>query len=155
MDSPILSRLLDVGFLTGSRAFGTERDGSDYDICYSIDDSNFINVIIEGMERHPSDYFSGFFISCDGININLIPVHPHEYLCWYLATKAMKATLVISGIDNPIGKYSVFMGIVSLYKGTVKQRGNLSSYNKVKSYIYDLEHKLANPRLPDVESFPF
>lgn len=136
----ILNKLLEVGFLTGSRAFGTNRDDSDYDIVYSIDDSHHIKNIIGNKETIPSDYFAGYYINDDGKQINLIPVHPHEYLCWYLATKAMKETLIISEIDNPIGKYSVFSGMVALFKGTVKQRSSLSEYGKVQEHIYFLEH---------------
>lgn len=141
----MINKLLKVGFLTGSRAFGTNRDDSDYDIVYSVDDSQKINDIIGGMERSPSEYFSGYFIRADdGKQINLIPVHPHEYLPWYLATKAMTSTLKQSGIADPIRKYSVFMGIVSLFKGTVEQRGSLDEYAIVKkniaSWINQNEH---------------
>jgi len=52
----------------------------------------------------------------------------------------MKETLVISEIGNPIGKYAVFSGIVSLFKGTVQQRQNIVEYGKVKKHIYFLEH---------------
>jgi len=131
----MLGKLLEVGFLTGSRAFKTFRWNSDFDIVYSIDDSYKIEEIIKGKEKHPSGYFAGYTINVDDRTINLIPVHPHEYLPWYLATKAMTVTLKQSGIVDPIKKYSVFMGIVSLYKGTVEQQGNLDAYDKVKERI--------------------
>lgn len=125
----ILKRLLEMGFLTGSRAFKTNREDSDYDIVYPVDYAPFINDILGNLERTPSEYFAGYFVKVDGKTINLIPVHPHEYLPWYLATLAMKETLKVSGIDNPIDKYSVFMGIVSLFKGTVKKLGTLKEYD--------------------------
>ena len=131
----ILEQLLKVGFLTGSRAFGTNRKDSDYDIVYSIEDSAIIADILGNQERTPSGYFSGYCVKDGDKIINLIPVHPHEYLPWYLATKAMTVTLKQSGINDPIRKYSVFMGMVSLFKGTVEQRGTLFAYIPIKEAI--------------------
>ena len=131
----MLTKLLKIGFLTGSRAFGTNRVDSDYDVVYSIDDSQKIADILGDAKRSPSDYFAGYFVKDGDKQINLIPVHPHEYLPWYLATKAMTATLKQSGIVDPIRKHSVFMGIVSLFKGTVEQRGQLSAYASVKEEV--------------------
>jgi len=136
----MLDKLLEIGFLTGSRAFGTNHDDSDYDIVYSVEDSQRINEVIEGLEKTPSDYFAGYYINTEGKHINLIPVHPHEFLPWYLATKAMTATLKTSGITDTINKYSVFMGIVSLYKGTVPKLHNLSAYINLKEMLLDKEH---------------
>jgi predicted nucleotidyltransferase len=136
----IRDELLKIGFLTGSRAFGTNRPDSDYDIVYSVVDSPIVARIIEGRETISSDYFAGYYFrDDDGAQVNLIPVHPHEFLPWYLATRAMKETLKISGIDSTIKKYSVFMGIVSLYKGTVKEERTVNEYNKVKADILSIE----------------
>jgi hypothetical protein len=136
----IRDELLKTGFLTGSRAFGTNRDDSDYDIVYSVVDGAIIARLIEGRETTASDYFAGYYFrDDDSAQVNLIPVHPHEFLPWYLATRAMKETLKISGIDSPIKKYSVFMGIVSLYKGTVQEEGSVNNYNKVKADILAIE----------------
>lgn len=131
----MLDKLLEIGFLTGSQAFGTARENSDYDVVYSIEDSQEIGEIIKGLERKPSEYFSGYFVIDGDKQINLIPVHPHEYLPWFLATKAMTATLKQSGITDPIKKYSVFMGIVSLFKGTVEQHRRLSGYIELKERL--------------------
>lgn len=128
----VLGKLLSYGFITGSVAFGTNRPDSDIDFVYAIDDSHYINEIIKDFPRTPSDYFAGYFINVNGEQINLIPVHPHEFLPWYLATKAIAETLKISGIVDPIKKYAVFQGIVCLFKGTVKECGSLSEYEKVK-----------------------
>lgn len=131
----MINKLLEIGFLTGSRAFGTNREDSDYDIVYSIEDSVQISDIITGLEQVPSKYFSGYYVKHEEKQINLVPVHPHDFLPWYLATKAMEATLIQSEIVDPIKKYAVFMGIVSLYKGTVEQRRTLSEYKKIKEKI--------------------
>lgn len=127
----IYAQLLAIGFLTGSRAFGTARNDSDYDIVFPVTERQRVNDIITGLDTTQSDYFAGFYINVDGKIINLIPVHPHEYLPWYLATKAMSSTLKDSGIVDPIKKYSVFMGIISFYKGTVDELGCISAYREM------------------------
>lgn len=139
MSRDILAELLKVGFLTGSRAFGTNRRDSDYDIVYSIDDSHIIDGIIEGITRIPSAYFSGYLIGVDNKDINLIPVHPHEYLPWFLATKAMTATLQQSRIVNKIQKYAIFEGMVALFKATCEQRSTLTEYILLKDSLRSQE----------------
>lgn len=135
----MLKELLEVGFLTGSRAFRTHRNDSDYDIVFSIEDSDKIDAILSETERVQSDYFSGFVVMEGNKKINLIPVHPHDYLPWYLATQAMKTTLFKSGILDPIKKYSVFQAMVALFKGTVEQRRTLQSYSEIKDKIKEWE----------------
>ena len=138
----ILKRLLCFSFLTGSRAFGTNRDDSDYDIVYPIYFEDSIKEIIKGRTTNQSNYFSGYTILVDGLLINLIPVHPHDFLPWYLATKAIKETLITSGLnENPTKKYSVFMGIVSLFKGTVEELKTVSKYRKQAFKIIAKENK--------------
>lgn len=134
--SELIEELLDYGFITGSTAFGTAKDTSDIDIVYSVDDTHHIAEIIKSYATTPSNYFAGYYIKDDdGKVINLIPVHPHDFLPWYLATKAITATLVASGIVDPIKKYAVFSGIVALFKGTVEARGTVAEYDKVKREI--------------------
>jgi len=138
--SDLLDKLLKHGFVTGSQAFGTARENSDIDIVYSIQDSGYISAIIGDRERIPSDYFAGYLIEDDsGKSINLIPVHPHEFFPWFLATKAMAATFAESEIVGPIKKYSVFMGIVSLFKATVPERGNLAAYDNLRDRILGIK----------------
>lgn len=138
----ILDELLAIGFLTGSRAFGTAKLNSDWDVVYSVDDTKAIQNIIRGHTITPSNYFSGYTIdinsgrtdACNSKIINLIPVVPHDFLPWYLATKAMKATLSLSGIDK-IQKYAVFQGMVAMFKGTVAQQGLAKGYIKTQRDI--------------------
>jgi len=119
VDEELLEQLLDVGFLTGSRAFGTARPNSDWDIVYSIKDTTKINRLLRGMERHPSAYFSGYFVDSGTGVLNMIPVHPMDYSPWYLATHAMQATLCHAKIKDPTDKYALFQGLVALYKATI------------------------------------
>lgn len=147
----VLEKLLKIGFLTGSRAFGTNHDNSDYDIVYSVEDGPFISDAIGSLEKTPSNYFAGYYVNDGGKLINLIPVHPHEFLPWYLATQAMKATLKTSNITSAIKKYAVFSGMVALYKGTVEELRNLGAYIELKEKILALEGgKISMPK-PDPE----
>lgn len=137
-----IARLLAIGFLTGSRAFGTEKQGSDWDIVYSIQDSDKIEDILEGCPREPSEYNSGYKIkTSDGAEINLIPVHPHEFLPWYLTTKAMAATLKVSGITNPVKKYALFETIKGSFRGLVDQKGTLEAYDRLKDKVLSGEYE--------------
>jgi predicted nucleotidyltransferase len=133
--SELVDRLLEWGFLTGSQAFGTAREDSDIDIVYSIQDSDRIAQIIGPVEQRPSSYFAGYTIDDNGKQVNLIPVHPHEFLPWFLATKALTATLKDSGIIDPIKKYAIFQGIVCFFKGTVAELRNIDEYDKLKERI--------------------
>jgi predicted nucleotidyltransferase len=133
--SELVEKLLLWGFLTGSQAFGTAREDSDIDIVYSIQDSDKIAEIIGSAEKTPSSYFAGYTIDDNGKQVNLIPVHPHEFLPWYLATKALTATLKDSGIIDPIKKHAVFQGIVCFFKATVSELGNINQYDKLKDRI--------------------
>jgi len=133
--SELVDRLLEYGFITGSQAFGTARENSDIDVVYSIQDAHHINEILGSIERNPSNYFAGYWVIDNGKPINLIPVHPHDFLPWYLATKAISATLKDSGIVDPIKKYAVFQGIVCLFRGTIAELGSIQHYDKLKEWI--------------------
>jgi len=133
--SCLLSKLLHYGFITGSQAFGTAKEDSDIDLVYAIQDSDKINEILGPRTRTQSSYFVGYVVDDEGKAINLIPVHPHEFFPWFLATKAMTATFKESGIIDPIKKYAIFQGIVCLYKGMIDQLGTISEYEKVKRTI--------------------
>ena len=138
----VYNKLKEFSFLTGSRAFGTERPDSDFDMVYSVTFSEEIAKIIDEFEKEQSGYFAGYCIKIGEEVINLIPVHPHEFLPWYLATKAIKETLRISGLqEEPIKKYSVFMAIVSAFKGTVSQLRTVSEYQKQIKEILEVENE--------------
>jgi len=115
----LLVELLKVGFLTGSRMYGTHRPDSDWDIVYNIKDAPKINRLLLGQERLPSKYFSGYFVDSGTGVINMIPVHPMDYHPWLLATNAMQATLYHTKIKDPTAKYALFQGLVALYKATI------------------------------------
>ena len=139
----ILEQLLKIGFLTGSRAFGTVRKFSDWDIVYSIEDTAIVDSLLSNYTKRPSAYFNGYFIFEGATEINLIPVHFHEFFPWYLATEAMKATLKFSSITNKIAIHSMFMILVSMFKGQVPQLGSSpEDYQELKQTI--LSNNLVN-----------
>jgi len=135
----LYEELLKYGFLTGSRAFGTN---SDYDIVIPIYDLQDVKNILndQNISTEQSNYFSGFKFSHEEKQINIIPVHPHEFLPWYLATKAMKASLKISGIKDRIKKHSIFMGIICLYKGMVEELKNIENYVVLNKSLIEKEN---------------
>lgn len=126
----IINTLMDKTFLTGSRAFGTARPDSDYDLVVSIEHFQGIkNEIAEQVPAHaihPSSYFAGEVLWwCDGhvmpnslgeLSINLIPVHPESFKPWYLATLAMAATCKEAGFTNAVHKYAAFEAMVAAFK---------------------------------------
>lgn len=135
LPSDLIASLCKVGFLTGSRAYGTARKDSDWDIVYAVQDSEEIDGILEGLERVRSGYNDGFCVTVLGTKINLIPVHPHEFLPWYLTTKAMTATLKASGIKDPVKKYALFEIVTGAFRGLCDQLGSTQGYNEIKKKI--------------------
>ena len=135
----LMEKALEIGFLTGSQLYGTATEKSDYDVVFSIEDSDKIHELIHAYDKKQSDYFSGFFIKVDDIQINFIPVHPHDFLPWYLASRATAFTLTRSRITSAIKKYAIFSGMVALFKGTVEERGTLDNYKSVKEDILAME----------------
>lgn len=108
-----MDELLELGFLTGSRAFGTEKEDSDFDIVISIKNMQKVLSIIEGKEITESNYFKGFYIDDNSKKINIIPVHPKEYIPWEMATVAVSAILKKAEFTQE-QKYALFQGIRSL-----------------------------------------
>lgn len=125
------SGLLNRTFLTGSRAFGTNKPGSDFDLVVSIIDFDDVKTVLSelapGAVVTPSDYFAGVKYkwmdtrTCpknpfDDLEINLIPLHPNAFQSWYLATLAMAASCREAAFTNPVYKYSVFEAMVAAFK---------------------------------------
>jgi predicted nucleotidyltransferase len=135
----VLKSLLEIGFLTGSQAFGTARIDSDYDIVYSVVDALKISIITGGYKSIQSDYNAGYTIQIEGKTINLIPVHPHEFLPWYLTTKAMKGMFEFYTFESKIKKYALFGVIKDALKGMVDELQTVDAYTDVNNYIIKRE----------------
>jgi hypothetical protein len=110
----IKDQLLEIGFLTGSRAYGTEKKDSDFDIVINIKDLQMAYHRIGDKEVKESEYFGGFYFSEGDDKINVIPVHPNEYEPWYFTTKAMTAILE-HAVCSQEEKYAMFSGIKALF----------------------------------------
>ena len=135
----MIEKLLEYGFITGSRAFGTEEEDSDFDIVVDIRNMQDVQKIIGDSEKIESNYFSGFYIQDGERKINIIPVHPEEFEPWYLTTVAMKAIFSESNCLRE-QKYAMFQGIKSLF--------NMGDF-KLKE---DIQNKLDKIKWKEVEN---
>jgi predicted nucleotidyltransferase len=136
---PILNSLLKIGFLTGSVAFGTAAADSDYDICYDISKTGEIEELIPEAvlgDKYESNYNNGWKINERCISINLIPLHPHEYACWYLTTKSMMAIMKELPIISKIRIHSIFGGMVQHFKGVMPISEESGYYDTINEKIF-------------------
>ena len=120
-DIPI-EDLLNLCYLTGSRAFGTERPDSDWDLVYSVHNDSKINSLTTGLVRAPSNYNSGFWIDLKFGKVNFIPVHPQEFPAWVFATRAVKAILKDTAILDRSAKIALFESLVTMMKLTLPSK---------------------------------
>jgi hypothetical protein len=76
-------------FITGSRRFGTNKKESDLDVCVCIEDIDAIKSQV--MDYRNSIYNNGIKFSdkSKNIEINVIPLHPVDYISWYHAANLM------------------------------------------------------------------
>ncbi len=125
-----LLELLEIGFLTGSRAFGTATEDSDWDIVIQVQDRPIVDGILKGYEQVPSNYNSGFKVYLEFGVINIIPVHPHAFIPWYLTTVAMKNILQHFALNDPIKQHAVFGGLVCLLTSAIDQIGDYDEVNQ-------------------------
>ncbi len=126
----VIGKLLEFGFLTGSRAWGTNTTESDWDIAFSVGDTQLVDGLLPDENRTESEYFGGYYVAIGGVKINLIPLHPHAFLPWFLTTEAFKATFKLTSIKDPIKKYSLFEGMVAMFKATTSELGDLNTYHE-------------------------
>ena len=75
----MVDNLLEIGFLTGSRAFGTHRKSSDIDIAFSMIHTPQIDRLVRNMDREASQYFNGYtvFAPNDTQAIQCVKESPH------------------------------------------------------------------------------
>lgn len=126
-DSKIRS-YLEKGFLTGSRAFGCEHSGSDYDFVLHRADAESLKKYVQSTrtaEIEASSYFDGWKLNIkdhnDVVVINIVPTNTEaDYNAWKLATATMKALVIDQGMvslkENKILRYAMFEQFVALYK---------------------------------------
>jgi len=132
-------------FITGSRRFGTHKKNSDLDICVCIDN---IDCIINRVRNNTSvlnnkhetgwsgklkysHYNNGIKFKYENVafEINVIPLHPYDYVCWFHAAKLMDVT--------PLKKdktRSEIHGLYQTYCGLMKNQFANEDIN-IKNYL--------------------
>lgn len=117
-------------FVTGSVKFGCACSQSDLDIAIPI---KYKDDIFKP-EYSPSNYNAGFKFIHNSICINIIPLHPLDYVAWNHAAKII-STL---GIFNPI-----MMNKVGRYV-TQKGESHISKYKRYSLHeMYVAASKMA------------
>jgi predicted nucleotidyltransferase len=115
-------------FITGSRRFGTNNKDSDLDVCVCIDSIDVIKSKISSYIE--SDYNRGIkFFDKFNLQINVIPLHPVDYVTWYHAANLMdlipnkksKSRMELHGL------YQTFIGLMKSY--FVNENINIDNYN--------------------------
>lgn len=113
---------LEGAFLTGSRAFGTHSAPSDFDVC--VDIGRFENIrsslLRLGADLTPSSYNAGVVAELYGVKINLIPLHPHDMVCWFLATEAVQRIVEIPAAHERLRSRSIKHGLFEVLRGVYK-----------------------------------
>jgi hypothetical protein len=87
-------------FVTGSVKFGCAKRSSDLDIAIPI---NYKSSIFKS-KYFPSEYNAGFKFMHNGICLNIIPLHPLDYVAWNHASKII-CTLGLFINPMPLSKY--------------------------------------------------
>ena len=118
-------------FLTGSRAFGWPATDSDFDICVHQEGMKAAAEVMEKLaseEIEESEYNAGKKGNVPPFGmVNLIPLHPLDMLCWYLATQEIKRTAVLPGVASRLGsreqKHGLFESLRGFYKTCIPYEG--------------------------------
>ena len=129
----LILSLLDYGFLTGSRAFGTEREDSDYDIAYPMRHDDIVSELLSAYKFENSMYFNGSKHTVGKRIINKIPLNECEVAPWVFATKAMIATYKETGVVDKQTKYGMFQTLTGMYKMALRLPDNLVT-TKLQEY---------------------
>ena len=121
-----MDELLTIGFLTGSRAFGTAREDSDYDVCFDVSMAKKVEGIVSvyedidelgNKETACPDYETGSrYCQIDGNRVNLIFLHPDTVKAWEMATAAVAAVIhKAAGFEDRQKKLAVFKNLVAVF----------------------------------------
>lgn len=138
-------------FVTGSRAFGWENQESDWDVCIRAKDLASANVRLEilggNKESKDSDYNSGKKGVTAYGEINLIPLHPLDMLCWFLATMEIRKLSRVYGIGGRLGakefKHGLFESLRGWYKTVIPYSGDTDDAMRMLRTAQIYHRKLA------------
>ena len=89
-----------IHFVTGSVAFGCAKKSSDLDIAFlDVDREKVLsNPRIQAIQ--PSKYNSGVKYLSGETTINLIFLHPTDFIAWYLATEQISEEVLNEEIPD-------------------------------------------------------
>lgn len=148
-------------FITGSHRFGVLTKTSDLDIVVCIEDKGIEDVIkreiSESLEY--SNYNNGYKFTMrnnDGtiIAINIIPLHPLNYVTWYHAANLLSIMPNVSEMtkESKHGLHEVLCGLVKMqFRGIVVNSKNYESYCKSKESAKDKIAALINRLMLEME----
>lgn len=101
-----------INFITGSVCFGTQNNSSDLDVCVLINSRHLIYKTVNNPVD--SDYNNGFKFINDGREINIIPLHPLDFVAWFYASKLMNQ-MPLLGLKTKAeihGLHETFIGLM-------------------------------------------
>lgn len=132
-------------FVTGSRAFGTGKDPSpsilginevekgvsDTDVAVLVSHKEVVKKHLFGMfpiSCEDSCYNSGFKFNTIYGTINIVPLHPLDFVCWKLTTKHMQDIInvcpdVKSRISQRETKLGIFEALTGIHKMLIPYGG--------------------------------
>ena len=128
-------------FVTGSRAFGWHNTESDFDICVHQGDMEKATAVLASIceEVESSWYNSGKKGKVFGFDINLIPLHPLDMVCWWLATQEIKKLAKITGVKDRLGvketKHGYFEMLRGFYKASIPYHGAPDTVDLLRSLM--------------------
>lgn len=128
----------DNAFLTGSRAFGWSNKDSDFDICVHMEDKERAFQLRNGFAASTPTERSLYYDSAKGhcirieplgfrmdVTINVIPLHPLDMLCWWMATREIQhvAKLDSQFLSVKEHKHGAFELLRGFYKQSIRYLG--------------------------------
>lgn len=126
MTSQGLVELLTLGIPTGSRVVGGFSEESDWDIVIPVTSSEEAKAIVEPYIYYesPSNYFNGckygILSSKGAYHLNLLFVHPREFLAWFRATRALRGEFRDGGIDlTKNGRVTIFETLMVQFRDKI------------------------------------
>lgn len=125
-------------FATGSAAFGAQTEKSDADIAILVGTKEAATNVLTRQpggtesEMMDSDYNQGRKLLAWGtgrVDINLVPLHPLDFVCWYLTTQHLAKLCEVSQetrqrLHERTRKLGTFEMLTGLHKTLIPYEGH-------------------------------